>query len=227
MQNFSDILKKSFVQGFSNGNISTSTILITLLITSVLALYIYFVYYFVSKKTFYSKSFNVSLALISIITASILLAMQSNLVISLGMVGALSIVRFRTAIKDPMDLMFLFWSIAVGVICGANLFEVALLTCVILTVFMFVLDKINLGRPATLLIINGSDQLVMQELSDCVGSACKHYKVKSRSISGGKLDMIIELKLTADAQEILLEKLTKLKGITSTTLMEHDSEVTI
>ena len=101
---------------------------------------------------FYSKNFNISLAVMSLITAAIILAMQSNLVISLGMVGALSIVRFRTAIKDPMDLAFLFWSISIGIICGAGLYEIALVTSVGVTVFILVLDMLPVGKAPICLL---------------------------------------------------------------------------
>ena len=140
MNTFSDIFKKSFLEGFNGGNITTGRVAVTLMVTVLLAAYLFFVYYVHSKKSFYDKSFNVSLALISVITAAIVLAMQSNLVISLGMVGALSIVRFRTAIKEPMDLMFLFWSISIGIICGANLFTIAILASLVITIGLLVLE---------------------------------------------------------------------------------------
>ena len=105
---FKDIFKKSFLEGFSSTEINTETIAAALAIASALALYIFLVYRVLTRKTFYSKSFNISLAGITVITAALILTMQSSVVLSLGMVGALSIVRFRTAIKDPMDLMFLF-----------------------------------------------------------------------------------------------------------------------
>ena len=131
MNTFSDIFKKSFLEGMNGSNVTT------LLVTCILAIYNFIVYYVAARRNFYSKSFNISLALIAVITASIILAMQSNVVISLGMVGALSIVRFRTAIKDPTDLMFLFWAISVGIICGAGMFKVAIITSVILTLGLF------------------------------------------------------------------------------------------
>lgn len=114
--NFQDVFKNSFLEGFTGLDISTSKILATMLVTSILALYIFVMYRLVTRKTFYSKTFNVAIAVISVITAGIILAMQSSLVISLGMVGALSIIRFRTAVKDPLDLIFLFWSISIGII---------------------------------------------------------------------------------------------------------------
>ena len=95
---------------FSQTNISTSQIVMTLGVTCIVALYIFAVYRLITRKTFYNKNFNISLAALALITAVVILTVQANIVISLGMVGALSIVRFRTAIKDPMDLVFLFWS---------------------------------------------------------------------------------------------------------------------
>ena len=120
MANFSDIFKKSFLEGFTGGDISTGRIAATLAVTALIALYIFVIYRVVTRKTFYSKTFNISLVALAVVTSAIILAMQSNLVISLGMVGALSIIRFRTAIKDPMDLVFLFWSISVGIRCNGN-----------------------------------------------------------------------------------------------------------
>ena len=123
---FSDIFKKDFLASYTSDTISVPHIAAVLLITAVIAFYIFMTYRLVTKKTFYSKNFNIALAAIAVITAAIILAVQSSIVISLGMVGALSIVRFRTAIKEPMDLCFLFWSIAVGICCGAHMTEVAL-----------------------------------------------------------------------------------------------------
>ncbi len=116
---FKDIFKNSFLNGFSSG-VDVKTIIISLAVTTVLALYIFFIYRMVTRKTFYAKTFNLSLIAMAIITAAIILTIQSNIVLSLGMVGALSIIRFRTAIKDPLDLVFLYWSISMGIICGAR-----------------------------------------------------------------------------------------------------------
>jgi hypothetical protein len=124
---YSDLFKKSFLEGFAPADITTTTAAVAMLITCALALYIFVVYRVLTRKTFYSKSFNISLAGIALITCAIILTIQSSLVVSLGMVGALSIIRFRTAVKDPMDLMFLFWAIALGIICGVGLAEIAVM----------------------------------------------------------------------------------------------------
>ena len=125
---FKDIFKKSFLEGFASTEITTLTVVTALGVACLLALYIFFVYRVVTRKTFYSKNFNITLAGVTVITASLILTMQSSVVLSLGMVGALSIVRFRTAIKEPLDIAFLFWSIAVGIVLGAGLVIVENLT---------------------------------------------------------------------------------------------------
>ena len=186
---FKDVFKKSFLEGFNGMDITTAKIAATLFVTALLALYIFAIYRLVTRKVFYSKNFNIALAAMSLITAAIILAMQSNLVISLGMVGALSIVRFRTAIKDPMDLVFLFWSISIGIICGAGLYEVALVTSVAVTVFILVLDMIPVSRAPMMLVVNSSKMDDEQTVLDVVGKYAKSYKVKSRNLSKGRLDL--------------------------------------
>ena len=115
---FNDVIKKSVLEGFSNTDVPTAQVVVILGVTFLVALYIYWIYGMVNRTALYDRSFHVSMSIISVITAGIIIAMQSSIVISLGMVGALSIVRFRTAIKNPMDLLFLFWSIGTGIICG-------------------------------------------------------------------------------------------------------------
>ena len=123
--NYGDIFKNSFINAFSINDVSGGETMVVLLCTCLVALYVFGVYRVVTRKTFYSKNFNISLAALAVITAIVILTVQSNIVLSLGMVGALSIVRFRTAIKDPMDLVFLFWAISVGIACGAGMLEIA------------------------------------------------------------------------------------------------------
>ena len=116
---FAEVLKKSFLEGYGAVSIDFATIVTCMAITVLVAAYIFMVYRMLNRKAFYNRNFNLSLIALAVITAAVILTIQSNIVISLGMVGALSIVRFRTAVKDPMDLVFLFWSISAGIICGA------------------------------------------------------------------------------------------------------------
>ena len=120
-----EVLKKSFLEGYGSVNIDFSTIVMCMLITVLVAMYIFMIYRLLNRSAFYNRNFNLALIALAVITAAVILTIQSNIVISLGMVGALSIVRFRTAVKDPMDLVFLFWSISAGIICGAGFAVVA------------------------------------------------------------------------------------------------------
>ena len=222
---FKDVFKKSFLEGFTSMDITTGKIAATLIVTALLALYIFAIYRLVTRKVFYSKNFNISLAVMSLITAAIILAMQSNLVISLGMVGALSIVRFRTAIKDPMDLAFLFWSISIGIICGAGLYEIALVTSVGVTVFILVLDMLPVGKAPMMLVVNSSEMNGEKAVLDVVGKYARYYKVKSRNLSKGRLDLVIELKVKEESA--LVSEVAALDGMLSASMISHDGEVTI
>ena len=221
---FKDVFKKSFLEGFTSMDITTGKIAATLIVTALLALYIFAIYRLVTRKVFYSKNFNMSLAVMSLITAAIILAMQSNLVISLGMVGALSIVRFRTAIKDPMDLAFLFWSISIGIICGAGLYEIALVTSVGVTVFILVLDMLPVAKAPMMLVVNSSEMNGEKAVLDVVKRYSRYYKVKSRNLSKGRLDLVIELRVKEESA--LVSEVAALNGMISASMISHDGEVT-
>ena len=186
--------------------------------------YVFLIYRLMTRKVFYSKSFNISLAALSMITAAIILAMQSNLVISLGMVGALSIIRFRTAIKDPMDLVFLFWSISIGIICGAGLFEVALVTSVAVTICILVLDLLPVAKAPVMLVVNSSKMDGEEEILEVVKRYTKSYKVKSRNLSKERLDLVVELRVKEESG--LVTDVAALSGMLSASLIAHDGEVT-
>ncbi len=221
---FADIFKKSFLEGFSAGELGFQEILVVLFITSCLALYIYLVYRVVTKRTFYSKNFNIALAMLAVITAAIILTIQFSIVVSLGMVGALSIVRFRTAIKDPMDLVFLFWSLSVGIICGAGLTEIAILTSLIVTIGIFLLDRMPVVRVPQILIVQMQDADKEEAVLEIVKKFSKYNKVKTRNLSGKTLHMIFEVRPAEESK--MVRELGEIEGMTSVSLMEHDGEVT-
>lgn len=221
---FKDIFKKSFLEGYAGSEIDLITIVVALAVASALALYIFFAYRVVTRKTFYSKNFNISLAGITVITAALILTMQSSVVLSLGMVGALSIVRFRTAIKDPLDLMFLFWSISVGIICGAGLAQVAVILSVVLTLGILILDQLPVAKAPMILVVNADALEAEAAVCKAVGEYVKHYNVKSRNMTQTSLDLIIELR-TERGRE-LVQQVMALNGVTSVSLLSHDGEVT-
>ena len=221
---FKDIFKKSFLEGYASSEITTVTVVAALGVACVLALYIFFVYRVVTRKTFYSKNFNITLAGITVITASLILTMQSSVVLSLGMVGALSIVRFRTAIKDPMDLMFLFWSISVGIICGAGLAQVAVILSVVVTLGILILDRLPVARAPMILVVNAGQFDAEDAVVETVQKYTKSYHIKSRNLTETSLDLVLELRTDRGGE--LVREIMGLQNVTSASLMSHDGEVT-
>lgn len=219
-----DTFKKSFLTNFSTADISTADIVVTLMVTLLLALYIFFIYRVISRKSFYNKSFNISLAALALITAAIIISIQSSIVVSLGMVGALSIVRFRTAVKDPLDLVFLFWAIAVGIICGVGLYSVAGIVSIIVTILIFALDMIPVAKVPMILVVRTAYSDMQEDILAVVAEASKYYKVKSRNITGNQLNMIIELRTKEESK--LLDDIYSLEGVEYASLLDHDGEVT-
>ena len=218
-----DIIKKSVLEHFNSGNLGTSTILVVLGMALLLGLFIYFVYRFTTRSGFYNRNLNKTLAAMPVITAGIMLAMQSNLVISLGMVGALSIVRFRNAVKDAIDLTFLFWSISIGIITGAGLFELALILSLVMTVLVFGLDLLPTFRAPYLLVISGASDTQETDLLNIVKNYDKKALVRSRNVSVRGSEWIVELQTKNQAE--LVQKISEVKGIASVNLLSHDGDV--
>ena len=216
-----DIIKKSILESF-NSDITNTTIIISMVITILIALYIYAIYRLCSNKNFYSKDFNKTLAIMSVITAAIVLAMQSNLVISLGMVGALSIVRFRNAVKNPLDLLFLFWSISVWIICGASLYQVAIIMSLAVTILLLLLEVVKPPKAPYLLVLNGTNKDMEENLMQILKTNAKGYKIKARNIGTDGINMVVELRTKKEKD--LLSECEKIEGITNVSLLSHDGE---
>lgn len=218
-----DAIKKSVLQEFTDPAVTMGDIAAALGMAAVLALYIYLIYKLVTRSAFYSRDFNKSLAMLPVITAGILLAMQSSFVISLGSVGALSIVRFRNAVKDPMDLVFLFWSISIGIVCGAKLYALAILLSLVLTVLVFVLDLIPAAKSPMLLVMNGSDANVEAALQPILKQQAKAAHVKSRNLTTAGIDLIVELR--PNDPPSLVQACAALPGVQSVSLLDHDGQI--
>ncbi len=220
---FNDIFKKSFLEKFENENLTTTTIVISLGMAIILGLFVYFVYRVNSNNGFYNRGFNKSLAVLPVITAAIILAMGSNLTISLGMVGALSIVRFRNAIKDSADLTYLFWSISLGIVVGAGLFELALILSVAIALLVSLLDLIPAFRAPCILVVSGEKDMSEAKLLEVANSYAKAVKIRSRNVSNRGTEWIFEMKIRN--ADMLIQNISQIENVTSVHLMTHDGEV--
>lgn len=195
----------------------------SLVFATLMSLYIFFVYRTIAKESFYSKSFNMTLPVITVLTATIVIAMQANLVVSLGMVGALSIVRFRTALKDPMDLAFTFWAITTGIVSGTEIYGLAILSSIIVTIGLFVLDHVNLKEAPRLLVVNGTNEAFEPKLNAILVEYGVAYTVKSRNLTKGSLDLIYEIQ--TDAGETLVREIGALESIFNVSILDHDGSL--
>lgn len=214
-----DVIKNSFLNNFME-SISLSTVVLTLVISLLFAIGVYIIYLLTCDKTIYSKKFNVAMSLMTVITSALVMSMQANIVISLGMVGALSIVRFRTAIKEPKDLLFLFWAISNGIIIGAGLYSIAFVLAIVLSIALIGFELIPARRKNMLLVVN----LTNIEKESIIEEEFKKLKikfnVKSRNVFKNKTDIMYEICTKKDKE--LLSELSKVKDIISLNLIKQD-----
>lgn len=222
---FIDTIKKAFLEGYATSDIGISTIFICIFCTILISAYIFMVYKKINKNAFYNRGFNLSLIGISVVTAAVILTIQSNIVVSLGMVGALSIVRFRTAIKDPMDLVFLFWSISVGIICGAGFAMIAVIASLGMTVVIVLFNMLPSAKGNLVLVVNADSYEREAKIMKTVEKGCAYAKVRARNVSKTSLNMAIEVKV--DDQAALIRNLVEIEGLCSASLVEHEGEVTV
>ncbi len=221
---FKDVIKSSVYQSLGGGtDLSASAILWTLIAAGILGVYIFIVYKCSSKAAFYSKDINITIAGMPVVVAAIMIAMQSNLIVSLGMVGALSIVRFRTAVKNPLDLLYLFWSISAGIICGVGLKVFSILLCIIMTLFILILQMIPISKSPSVLILRSKDEDTdWAKIKESLRPYSTNLKEKSRNYQSGETEIIFELKLKNE--EALIKELQKYDKLEQVSLLTHDGE---
>ncbi|OOC62150.1 DUF4956 domain-containing protein [Paenibacillus ihbetae] len=220
--NFSNIIKKSVLENFAS-DISIAKILITLAMAFVIGLFIYLLYKRVFSGVLYSKSFNVSLIGMTMITAVVIIAINSNLVLSLGMVGALSIVRFRTPIKDPTDLIFLFWAAVAGIVTGAGFYTLAAIGSVVVgLILFFFIKKASVDTPY-LLVIHCQDEQSEQAVRTCIAEAVKRYNLKQKTVTNGNIELTVEVRLK-DAEGEFVNKLSGLPGVHNAVLISYSGD---
>lgn len=220
-----DVLKKSFVEGYASMDLQLTEVVVCMLCTVLIATYIYVIYKSIMRKSFYNRNFNLSLITLAVITAAIILTIQSNIVVSLGMVGALSIVRFRTAIKDPMDLIFLFWSISVGIICGAGFAAIAIIASIVVTIVILIFARIPTCDSEKILLVNADDYEAEDKIMEILEEYSKDYQIKSRNLTKDHLDLAIELKVSDEKE--FMKKLMDSSSVTAASLVSHEGEVTL
>ena len=186
-----------------------------------MSVYEFFVYRFVSHRSFYNKSFNITITILPFFIATIIMCLQSNLLITLGTIGALAIIRFRTAVKDPVDMLYLLWSVYIGIICGCQLFEVGVLTSILVTIVLVILEHIQFGRKPFVLILP-SDENIESDLQENLKEKKISYRFKSRNYTNKGYDYAIEF-TTKDIKKTQ-DLLESNKKVSKYSIIEYDAD---
>jgi len=212
------LITKSLLEGYGSAQLTVKQIIIGLAVAALMGILIFIVHKLLNRKETYSLSFGISLAVLPIVTTSIILAIQNSLVVSLGMVGALSIVRFRTAIKDAIDLIYLFWAISMGIICGSGLFYLAFISFAVITIILIIFKLLPITSEALVLTINYEGLNNQSKIEDIIKKYTKQAIKKASNVQNDIVNSIYEIKLKDDSE--LLKALNELEEIKYTSIVE-------
>ena len=218
---FNDIFKSSFLENVAS--VSVLDMVLVMAISFALGLFIYLIY----KKTYagvmYSSSFGVTLVALTMITSFVILAVTSNVVLSLGMVGALSIVRFRTAIKEPLDIAFLFWAIAAGIVLAAGMIPLAVFGSILIGLIILVFANKKESSNPYIVVVRCVDHQAEQEATDFLKAHTVKSSVKSKTARRGEIELNMEVRLTSENTDFIND-LTEIEGVESAVLVSYNGD---
>ena len=219
--NFSDIFKSSFLESVTEFSVVDTVV--GLLFALAVGLFIFLIY----KKTFsgimYSTGFAMSLIGMALVTTLVIMAVTSNVVLSLGMVGALSIVRFRAAIKEPMEIVFLFWSLAAGIVIGAGMIPLAVIGSLVIGIIFVVFANRKFSNVPYILIVNCDEEEAERSILKTVGKSVGKYIVKSKTVSDAGIELTMEIRVK-DNTTSFVNRVKDIRGVSMATLVTFNGE---
>ena len=218
---FQDIFKSGFIENIAS--VSVLDMAIALVLAFLMGMFIFFIYKKSYSGVMYSASFGVTLIALSLITTILIMMVASNVVLSLGMVGALSIVRFRAAIKEPMDIAFLFWAIAVGIVLAAGLILLAVAGSVFIGVVLLIFAQKKTVDSPYILIVHCENGQIEKQTKEFVKAHVKRINVKSKSVTGGQVELNYEVRLQNDDCDFVNE-LEAMEGVSRVVLVSYNGD---
>ena len=223
--NFSDIFQKSFlaIEGGME-RYSGLEIIINMGMSFLLGMFIFYVYRRTFQGVLYQRSFNVSLIAIAMVVTMVIMIISGNLILSLGMVGALSIVRFRTPIKDPVDLVFIFWAIAIGIGNGVSYFSITIISSIIMTLTIFALTRREDEETPYLLVLQIEKETNESEALEFIRKSVDRFALKSKTVNPAYTEIIAEVKLIKTDTGFVSEMEQKF-GIKKITLVSYSGDL--
>lgn len=214
-----DLLQK-LVDVNVNQPLTLERIFLTFTVTFFMGLLILLIYKLTYKGVLFNRTFGTSLLMVAMVTSLVIMPISSNVVLSLGMVGALSIVRFRTALKDPLDIVYMFWAIALGLTSGAGFFELAIIGCIVLAVIMVAVTAITqFGMKKPYLLVIRYSPSFRGEFQQLIPA----FKVKSKTVTPQAVGLVVELTLK-NQDSRFLDRLQQLEGILSASLVRYSGD---
>ncbi|MEY8522459.1 DUF4956 domain-containing protein [bacterium 1XD8-76] len=219
--NFSDVFKSSFLNSVTEFSILDTVLALTAAL--LIGLFIFIVYKKTLTGVMYSSGFALTLIGLSLVTTLVIIAVTSNVVLSLGMVGALSIVRFRTAIKEPVEIVFLFWSLAVGIVVGAGMIPLAIIGSVIIGIILLLFANRKISNNPYILVLNCKEEKAEEDVLNILEKSVEHYIIKSKTINISGIEMICELR-TKDATTTFVNRIHDIEDVESATLVSYNGE---
>lgn len=220
MTTFEDIIKKSVLTLESFRTVSYYDVIVGLIISFAIGMFIYAIYRKTFRGVVYSYNYNVSFVLMTMITTLVIMTISTNIVLSLGMVGALSIVRFRTAVKDPLDIVYMFWAISAGIATGAKIYPLAIGGSLIIGLVIFWMSRRKIKEEAFLLIIRHTDEATNElrpELKKLRG------KLKSKNVRKNYTEVTYEIRMVDD-NTAFLQTLIDIKGVSDASLVNYTGD---
>ena len=218
---FQDIFKSSFLENVTEFSLLDTCI--GLAVALLVGLFIFMIYKKTLTGVLYSDGFALTLVGLSLVTTLAIMAVTSNVVLSLGMVGALSIVRFRTAIKEPVEIVFLFWSLAVGIVIGAGMIPLAIIGSAIIGVILLLFANRKIRKQPYILVVSCKDEAAEQRITEILAKAVEYYTVKSKTVNAAGIEFTAELR-TKDAETAFVNRITELEGVGNATLVSYNGE---
>ena len=204
-------------------NIVPSDLFIALGLGFVIGVLIALVYRKTYRGVLYSPSFTTTLIMLTLITTPVTMCIKSDIALSMGMVGALSIVRFRTAVKDPMDTAYMFWALTMGILLGAGLYLVALIVCMCIAVLMFVLAFVKFTNPNAYLLVVHYDEFCEEAIKSELNHSVKSHKLRSKTLTRAGAEMTYEVRLNERTE--VVTRMLDIEGVHDATLVACQSEV--
>jgi uncharacterized membrane protein YhiD involved in acid resistance len=220
---FADLINQDIIDIYNGQTLHIGIVIFDILIAFLLSLIILFTYKHSYQTTVYNRSFAIGLPVVSMITSVIIISVASNIILSLGMVGALSIVRFRTALKNPFDTVFMFWAIGLGIIIGAGLIWVAIISTIVIAIAVYLLIKLEVFISSYFVIVRAEDASTEQDILAEVKNIFGRYTLKNKTVRNNHLDLTLEVRSKEDRTQ-QINSIQAIPGVNSVIILSHNGD---